>query len=229
MTKTKTQGGADVQDVTKKQRKKQAKQEARLLLQLEYARRGVQKAEQKVAKACSKLEANEKFFQAVEQQLAQLRGTQLQETQPAAVGTNGTQQESEVDSGDRYDIAASPGQEVSIPPAEGRDDISTPANMQEALITDEQPASEVETAEGGVPVQTDGESGESSVTGEESASQIPTIVSEETVVSPEAEQETVTPIVEEIVSTPVENDINSPDEKTASTEAERTTDDSSTS
>jgi len=103
MAKTRTQENVDIQDETKKQRKKQAKEEARLMLKLEQAKRGVQKAEQKAAKVRSKLEVNEKFVQEVEQKLAQLR-----ETQPETVETNGTQQEPEVDSGDRDEETVAP-------------------------------------------------------------------------------------------------------------------------
>src|SRR5689334_13416265 len=112
MAKTKTQSSADAQDATNnKQSKKQAKQEAKLMLKLEQARRSLQKAEQKASKAHSKLEANEKYVHEVEQQLAQLRATQ-----PEATDVSGAQpQPSAADQGDRYDLAALPEEEASVP------------------------------------------------------------------------------------------------------------------
>lgn len=57
----------------KKQRKKLVKQEAKLMLKAEQARKDVQKAQGKVTKAQSQLDDSQKRLQAVEEKLAALR------------------------------------------------------------------------------------------------------------------------------------------------------------
>jgi len=71
---------------TKKQRKKQAKREAKAMLKLEQARQDVEKAEQKVAKAQSNLEAAR----------ARLRNTETKVEQMQQGEVHAPQQESEV-------------------------------------------------------------------------------------------------------------------------------------
>src|SRR6266699_2902907 len=71
---------------TKKQRKKQAKREARAMLKLEQARQDVQKAEQKVAKAQASLEAAR----------TRLRNSETKVEQMQQVEVHAPQQESEV-------------------------------------------------------------------------------------------------------------------------------------
>jgi len=57
---------------TRKQRKKQAKQEAKIMLRLGQAKKDVQKAEQKVARAQSNLEASTASLHELEGKLSQL-------------------------------------------------------------------------------------------------------------------------------------------------------------
>ena len=71
---------------TKKQRKKQARREAKAMLKLEQARQDVEKAEQKVAKAQARLEAAR----------TQLRNTEAKVEQMQQAEVHAPQQESEV-------------------------------------------------------------------------------------------------------------------------------------
>lgn len=64
-----------VQDEARKQRKKQAKQEAKLMLKVEQARKDVQKAEKKLTKAQANLEASNAQAQMLENKLEQLRSS----------------------------------------------------------------------------------------------------------------------------------------------------------
>ncbi len=64
-----------VQDKTRKQRKKQARQEARLMLRLEQARKDVQKAEKKLEKAQANLEASSAQVETLENKLTQMRAS----------------------------------------------------------------------------------------------------------------------------------------------------------
>ena len=90
MAKASKGTATDVQDETRKQRKKQAKQEAKLMLRLEQARKDVQKAEKKLTKAQANLEARNAQVQTLENKLTQLRtsekdtlnGSSQTETQP---------------------------------------------------------------------------------------------------------------------------------------------------
>ena len=90
MAKASKGTATDVQDETRKQRKKQAKQEAKLMLRLEQARKDVQKAEKKLTKAQANLEARNAQVQTLENKLTQLRssekdtlnGSSLAEEQP---------------------------------------------------------------------------------------------------------------------------------------------------
>ncbi|HLI06915.1 MAG TPA: hypothetical protein VKV40_10135 [Ktedonobacteraceae bacterium] len=72
----------------KKQRKKLVKQEAKLMLKVEQARKDVQKAQGKVAKAQAQLDNRQKRLQAVEEKLAAFRASD----QERQTGTNGSQQ-----------------------------------------------------------------------------------------------------------------------------------------
>src|SRR5438105_15058622 len=58
---------------TKKQRKKQAKREAKAMLKLEQARKDVQKAEQRLAKAQTQLEADRGHARTLEAQINEMR------------------------------------------------------------------------------------------------------------------------------------------------------------
>jgi len=68
-----------VQDEARKQRKKQAKQEAKLMLKVEQARKDVQKAQKKLTKAQANLEASNAQVQMLENKLTQLRSSQQDE------------------------------------------------------------------------------------------------------------------------------------------------------
>ncbi len=69
-----------------KERKKQAKREARLMLKLEQAKKALEKAEQKVAKARSNLEARTERLHKIENRLAELRAEQNGSVGAAASG-----------------------------------------------------------------------------------------------------------------------------------------------
>lgn len=75
------------QDETKKRRKKQAKREAKLMLELEDARKDVQRAEQKFSKAQSNLEASRSHVHDLEEQLAQIRDQHTPLAEPAVATT----------------------------------------------------------------------------------------------------------------------------------------------
>jgi hypothetical protein len=72
----------------KKQRKKLVKQEAKLMLKVEQARKDVQKAQGKVAKAQAQLDDRQKRLQAVEEKLAALHTSDHEQQ----TGTSGSQQ-----------------------------------------------------------------------------------------------------------------------------------------
>src|SRR5579875_2038218 len=64
---------AERADQSKKQRKKLAKKEARLMLKIEQAKRDVERAEQKAALAQSKLQERKEQLQQLEERLHALR------------------------------------------------------------------------------------------------------------------------------------------------------------
>ena len=96
---------------TKKQRKKQARREAKLLLKLGQARDDMQKAEQKVAKAQARLEASRTHLHDLEAKVQEVHAPQG-EAQPEMSNANNGQPEN-----------ATTNQVTSLPPAEGRTDI----------------------------------------------------------------------------------------------------------
>jgi hypothetical protein len=71
----------------KKARKKLAKQEAKLMLKVEQARKDVQKAQDKATKAQTRLEDRQQRLQAVEEKLSALRTSSWEEQ----AGTDGNQ------------------------------------------------------------------------------------------------------------------------------------------
>ena len=79
MTETPHDGVAtlDAQE-TKKQRKKQAKREAKALLKLGRAKEGVQKSEQKVARAQERLEASRTYLRKLEAKVAEMHASQTE-------------------------------------------------------------------------------------------------------------------------------------------------------
>lgn len=90
MAKTSKGTTTTPQDEARKQRKKQARQEAKLMLKLEQSRKGVQKAERKLTKAQSNLETSNAQLHTLENKLTQMRssnqearnGSSQQEVQP---------------------------------------------------------------------------------------------------------------------------------------------------
>jgi len=112
MVKIFTSSKMSAEDQDKKRRKKQAKQEAKLLLQLEDARKQVRRAEQKVARAQEKLEACRNEVYKLEEQLAGQKETAVA-TVPA------------VDPGESYEDsqAITELHRASMLPVEGRSDI----------------------------------------------------------------------------------------------------------
>ncbi len=70
----------DTKQQNASKRKKQAKQEAKAMLKVEQAKKGVQKAERKAAKAQTKLEERRTNLRELEQRLEQARAPQQPET-----------------------------------------------------------------------------------------------------------------------------------------------------
>lgn len=86
MTKTlNTQQMNPAQDEDKKKRKKQAKLEAKMMLEIEESRKEVQKAEQKFAKAQSNLEVSRSRLHELEERLAQIQGKQTEQPEAPVV------------------------------------------------------------------------------------------------------------------------------------------------
>ena len=103
---------------TKKQRKKQAKREAKAMLRLETARKDVHKSEQRVAKAQAQLEASRTRLHNLETEMAERPSTQ------PAVAT-GQDASAAQTSSDNYAHISSPADQLAYqPPVEGRTDIA---------------------------------------------------------------------------------------------------------
>lgn len=82
MAKTQTAKPNATQQKTDRQgRKKQAKREAKLMLKIEQAKKDVQKAEQKVARAQTNLEGSRTQLRDLEQKLNEARASEQPETQ----------------------------------------------------------------------------------------------------------------------------------------------------
>lgn len=115
-----------------KKRKKQAKREAKLMLQLELARKDVTKAQQKLAKAENTLQTRNTLLNELEQQLAQLRGT---EERVAVFELQPEPAISALDPGDIYeeDETIAELHKAEQEPAEGREDISTTPESKPAV------------------------------------------------------------------------------------------------
>jgi hypothetical protein len=119
-------------DTDVKKRKKQAKREAKLMLQLELARKDVTKAQQKLAKAENTLLTRNTLLGELEQQLTKLRGTKEKvavfELQPELAI-------SELDPGDIYeeDEAVAELHKAEQEPAEGREDIGGSSENKAAV------------------------------------------------------------------------------------------------
>jgi chromosome segregation ATPase len=98
----------------KKQHKKQAKREARLMLEIECARKDMERAEQKVAKAQAKLHAYAAQLEQLQEELAALRASQQEQIDhPQVISPEQEQPETSVPVNQIQDV----------PPIEGRSDI----------------------------------------------------------------------------------------------------------
>ncbi len=114
---------------TKRQRKKQAKREAKTMLKLEQARQDVQIAEQKVARAQVRLEASRTHLRNLEERVAQMHTSQAEaqnEQQPetSMSHTSSGQQEQGSENNATADTSTLTNQVTTVPPAEGREDIT---------------------------------------------------------------------------------------------------------
>jgi chromosome segregation ATPase len=115
---------------TKKQRKKQARREAKLLLKLGQAKDDVQKAEQKVAKAQARLEACRTYLRDLEAKAQEMHAPQGEVLAEMSNANNGqpenatTSQTSAPFTAESSTDSSTPTSQVtSLPPAEGRADI----------------------------------------------------------------------------------------------------------
>ncbi len=118
---------ATTQDEAKKQRKKQAKREAKLMLRLEDAKKDVQRAQQKFAKAQSNLEACRGRLHELEEELGKIRERPAQQPEsPVAEQPHEQSESSTPDKGDSYEDREVVEQlhQSSPLPVEGRTDIS---------------------------------------------------------------------------------------------------------
>ena len=127
---------------TKKQRKKQAKREAKAMLKLEQSRKDVHKAEQKVARAQAKLEASTTRLRTLEAEVEKMHPTHSD----SEAGTTSTDQQTptQTDTGDYAGISTPTNQVASLPPVEGRTDVlqeesnsSSPAATNENTTQEE--------------------------------------------------------------------------------------------
>jgi hypothetical protein len=87
---------------TKKQRKKQAKQEAKAMLKLEQAKKNEQKAAQKVTKAQAQLEAYRMQVHQIEARLAEIRTPHYEEPAQDTQGASQNGQEISQGSSEHY-------------------------------------------------------------------------------------------------------------------------------
>src|SRR5436305_13528101 len=87
---------------TKKQRKKQARQEAKAMLKLEQAKKNEQKAAQKATKAQAQLEAYRMQIHKIETRLAEIRTAHYDEPARDTQGASQNGQETSQDSSENY-------------------------------------------------------------------------------------------------------------------------------
>ncbi len=69
------------QDETKRQRKKQAKQEAKIMLKVEQAKKGLKKAQKKLTRAQANLDKSQAQLQKLEEQLQQIHASEEPQAQ----------------------------------------------------------------------------------------------------------------------------------------------------
>ncbi len=123
-------------DSGKKQRKEQAKREAKAMLKLEQAQQAVHKAEQKLAKTQAQLEARRTHLRDLEADLNNMRNPQQQDI---ASRTAETTVRAPANEENPADVSLPANQVISMPPTEGRTDISennaTPPSAQDEEVT----------------------------------------------------------------------------------------------
>lgn len=109
---------------TKKQRKKQAKREAKAMLKLEQTRQDVEKAERRVTKAQAQLEARRTRLHNLETEVEEMRHSQ--EHAEAGIDTSSATSQEPTQSGiENHENTSTPtDQVIYLPPAEGRTDVS---------------------------------------------------------------------------------------------------------
>src|SRR5436309_1308602 len=110
-------------DGTKKQRKKQAKREAKTMLRLEQSRKDVQKAEQKVARAQAQLESSRTRLHDLEVEVEQMHTSQHHSD--SGTDTTSAAQPAPTQAGIEEHAYISPptDQAPSLSPVEGRTDV----------------------------------------------------------------------------------------------------------
>ncbi len=161
-TKSAKKTNPSSEDASKKQRKQQAKREAKLMLKVEQAKKDVQKAEQKLARAQTNLEDARKQQHNLEEKVARLRAPQQESHNgiPAAAPTSSDQSQAvfttndapltlstpfinqSADTNNTLDTTSPPDTTSSAdqPPAEGRTDVSqeqtTPSTDQSSKLAE---------------------------------------------------------------------------------------------
>jgi Gas vesicle synthesis protein GvpL/GvpF len=121
-------------NMTKKQRKKQAKREAKTMLQLEQSRKDVQKAEQKVAKAQAQLEASRIRVRNLEAEIEEMRTPQNQADQAPQ-----PDQTSQHRADQEKDTTSTNQQDASQIASESHVTASTPTGQVTSLLSVEAP------------------------------------------------------------------------------------------
>ncbi len=138
MTKTTIDKPYASAEVSLKRRKKQARREAKLMLEIEEADKDLKKAQKKQSKAQARLEARSTSLHTLEAKLAELRASGLEpaiEASPDSTEVERQQEPSELDSG----IAHSDGNQQASPEA-GASTFTD--EEQHAPVVEETPPSE---------------------------------------------------------------------------------------
>ena len=110
-------------DGTKKQRKKQAKREAKTMLKLEQSRKDVEKAEQKVARAQAQLEASRTRLRNLEAEIEKIQTSQEPSDSRTGTTSTGQQAPTQTGTGDHAYISTPTNQAASLPSVVGRTDV----------------------------------------------------------------------------------------------------------
>ena len=83
-----TEPDVSQKDEARRQRKKQAKQEAKTMLKIERAKKDVKKAQKKVARAQSNFDESQAYLHNLEEKLQQIRSPQEAQTEEAPLSQN---------------------------------------------------------------------------------------------------------------------------------------------